>query len=142
MGVADLPQHFTGETNFSNPLTVHNYRVIDVEISTNQNVCCRIAGQVLSPHPLGLLNGRKQGDSNRRPEGQETVLVPGLTRLALIVRAADVKGQENVAPEGVGLRLAALGISDEERLTSRPHSAAPASYSPIGRTSFPCRARI
>jgi hypothetical protein len=46
---------------------------------------------------------------------------PGLTRLALIVRAADVKGQENVAPEGIGLRaiaqgVAALGISDEERL--------------------------
>ena len=46
---------------------------------------------------------------------------PGLHRLALIVRAADVKGQENVAPEGIGLRsmaqgFAALGISDEERL--------------------------
>jgi len=49
---------------------------------------------------------------------------PGLTRLALIVRAADVKGQENVAPEAVGLRaiahgVAALGISDEERLTKQ-----------------------
>jgi hypothetical protein len=47
--------------------------------------------------------------------------VPGLGRLALIVRAADVKGQEQVAPEGAGLRaiahgLAALGITDEERL--------------------------
>ncbi len=46
---------------------------------------------------------------------------PGLQRLALIVRAADVKGQEHVAPEGLGLRtiahgIAALGISDEERL--------------------------
>ncbi len=46
---------------------------------------------------------------------------PGLQRLALIVRAADVKGQEHVAPEGIGLRaiahgIAALGISDEERL--------------------------
>jgi hypothetical protein len=46
---------------------------------------------------------------------------PGLARLALIVRAADIKGQEQVAPEGVGLRaiahgLAALGIPDEERL--------------------------
>lgn len=46
---------------------------------------------------------------------------PGLAHLALIVRAADVKGQEQVAPEGVGLRaiahgLAALGIDDEERL--------------------------
>lgn len=46
---------------------------------------------------------------------------PGLQRLALIVRAADVKGQEHVAPEGWGLRaiaegFAALGLSDEERL--------------------------
>ncbi len=44
-----------------------------------------------------------------------------LARLALIVRAADVKGQEQAAPEGAGLRamaegFAALGISDEERL--------------------------
>ena len=44
-----------------------------------------------------------------------------LQRLALIVRAADVKGQEGVAAEGIGLRsiaqgFAALGISDEERL--------------------------
>ncbi|MGZ4812889.1 MAG: chromate resistance protein ChrB domain-containing protein [Terriglobales bacterium] len=44
-----------------------------------------------------------------------------LQRLALIVRAADVKGQEQAAPEGAGLRavahgFAALGISDEERL--------------------------
>ena len=46
---------------------------------------------------------------------------PALQRLALIVRAADVKGQESVAAEGIGLRgiaqgFAALGISDEERL--------------------------
>ena len=46
---------------------------------------------------------------------------PALHKLALIVRAADVKGQEGAAPEGVGLRsiaqgFAALGISDEERL--------------------------
>jgi hypothetical protein len=44
-----------------------------------------------------------------------------LQTLGLIVRAADVKGQESVAPEGIGLRsiaqgFAALGISDEERL--------------------------
>ncbi len=44
-----------------------------------------------------------------------------LHRLGLIVRAADVMGQEHVAPEGVGLRAIAegfsrLGISDEERL--------------------------
>ena len=42
-------------------------------------------------------------------------------RLGLIVRAADVKGQEGVAPEGIGLRsiaegFAAMGLSDEERL--------------------------
>jgi len=46
---------------------------------------------------------------------------PGLQRLALIVRAADVEGQESVAAEGIGLRsiaqgYAGLGISDEERL--------------------------
>jgi hypothetical protein len=46
---------------------------------------------------------------------------PGLARLALIVRAADIKGQEQVAVEGIGLRaiaqgFAALGLSDEERL--------------------------
>ncbi|PYV26270.1 MAG: hypothetical protein DMG27_07325 [Acidobacteria bacterium] len=46
---------------------------------------------------------------------------PGLKRLALIVRAADVKGQEHVAEEGAGLRaiaegFALLGLSDEERL--------------------------
>jgi len=49
---------------------------------------------------------------------------PGLSRLALIVRAADVKGQEGVAPEGVGLRaiahgVAALGSPDEERLAKQ-----------------------
>jgi hypothetical protein len=46
---------------------------------------------------------------------------PALHRLGEIVRAADVKGQEHITPEGVGLRaiaegFAALGISDEERL--------------------------
>jgi len=46
---------------------------------------------------------------------------PALERLGLIVRAADVKGQERVAPEGIGLRAVAegfarLGIPDEERL--------------------------
>jgi hypothetical protein len=46
---------------------------------------------------------------------------PALQRLALIVRAADVKGQESVATEGLGLRamaegFSALGLSDEERL--------------------------
>ena len=46
---------------------------------------------------------------------------PALHKLALIVRAANVKGQEGTAHEGIGLRsiaqgFAALGISDEERL--------------------------
>jgi hypothetical protein len=46
---------------------------------------------------------------------------PGLSRLALIVRSADVKGQESVAAEGSGLRaiaegFAAMQLSDEERL--------------------------
>ena len=46
---------------------------------------------------------------------------PALHRLGLIVRAADVKGQEGAAPEGLGLRAIAdgfsrLGISDAERL--------------------------
>jgi len=45
----------------------------------------------------------------------------GLERLALIVRAADIKGQEQVALEGIGLRamaqgFAALGLPDQERL--------------------------
>jgi hypothetical protein len=42
-------------------------------------------------------------------------------RLGLIVRAADVTGQEDAAPEGVGLRsiaqgFAAMGLPDQERL--------------------------
>jgi len=42
-------------------------------------------------------------------------------QLGLIVRAADVKGQEEAAAEGVGLRsiaqgFAAMGLSDQERL--------------------------
>ncbi len=46
---------------------------------------------------------------------------PGLNRLALIVRAADIKGQEHVAPKGLGLRAIAEGfalteLSDKERL--------------------------
>jgi len=45
----------------------------------------------------------------------------GLAALALIVRAADIEGQEHVAPEGSGLRAIAegfqtMGLSDEERL--------------------------
>ncbi len=46
---------------------------------------------------------------------------PALHRLALIVRGADVKGQEHVSPESIGLRAIAHGfaasrISDEELL--------------------------
>lgn len=46
---------------------------------------------------------------------------PALHRLALIVRGADVKGQEHVSPQSLGLRaiaegFALSGISDEERL--------------------------
>ena len=46
---------------------------------------------------------------------------PGLKRLALIVRAADIKGQEQAAPEGLGLRaiaegFAAMNVPDAERL--------------------------
>jgi hypothetical protein len=49
---------------------------------------------------------------------------PVLLQLALIVRAADIKGQEHVAAEGIGLRsiaqgFAALGLSDEERLAKQ-----------------------
>jgi hypothetical protein len=48
----------------------------------------------------------------------------GLDRLGLIVRAADVKGEEQVASEGIGLRavahgFAAIGLSDEERLVKQ-----------------------
>lgn len=47
--------------------------------------------------------------------------IAGLARLALIVRAADVKGQEHVAAEGLGLRaiaegFSALRLTDEEKL--------------------------
>ena len=46
---------------------------------------------------------------------------PALRDLGLIVRAADVKGQEAAAAEGIGLRsiaqgFAAMGLSDEDRL--------------------------
>src|SRR5438093_905238 len=48
----------------------------------------------------------------------------GLSSLALIVRAADIKGQEHVAPEGLGLRAIAEGfrvmdLSDEDRLANQ-----------------------
>jgi len=50
-----------------------------------------------------------------------SLMDPALGRLGQIVRAADVKGQEDAAPEGAGLRaiaqgLAAMELPDEERL--------------------------
>lgn len=44
-----------------------------------------------------------------------------LERMALIIRAADIRGQESVAAEGAGLRalaegFRALGLPDEQRL--------------------------
>ena len=46
---------------------------------------------------------------------------PALQQLSQLVRAADVKGQEHVAPEGLGLRaiaegFALLNLPDDERL--------------------------
>jgi len=48
----------------------------------------------------------------------------GLDRLALIVRAADIKGQDHVAAEGLGLRaiaegFAAMGLPDDERIAKQ-----------------------
>ena len=53
-----------------------------------------------------------------------TISDPALLRLALIVRAADIQGQESVAAAGIGLRsiaqgFAAMGLSDEDRLASQ-----------------------
>jgi hypothetical protein len=47
---------------------------------------------------------------------------PALKHLGLIVRAADIQGQENAAREGIGLRalaegFRAMGLSDEERIS-------------------------
>lgn len=49
---------------------------------------------------------------------------PALQRLGLIVRAADVRGQEHAAPEGMGLLaiaegFRAMGLSDEQRLAQQ-----------------------
>jgi hypothetical protein len=49
---------------------------------------------------------------------------PALQRLGLIVRAADIKGEETAAQEGLGLRalaqgFAAMGLSDEQRLAQQ-----------------------
>ena len=47
--------------------------------------------------------------------------LPDQRKSRIIVRAADIKGQESVAAEGIGLRsiaqgFAAMGLSDEDRL--------------------------
>ena len=49
---------------------------------------------------------------------------PALARLGLIVRAADVKGEQQVAPEGAGLRaiaegFQAMGLPDQYRLNKQ-----------------------
>jgi len=58
---------------------------------------------------------------------------PALQKLALIVRAADVKSRESVAPDGIGLRsiaqgFAVLGISDERLNRQFPISDALYAY--------------
>src|SRR6266700_4843996 len=62
---------------------------------------------------------------------------PVVSRLALIVRSADIKGQESVAAEGIGLRsiaqgFAAMGLSDEDRL-ARPLPVYDALYAYVQR---------
>lgn len=71
--------------------------------------------------PEVKLNHRGQRSSFEAIIEDYKISDPALQRLALIVRAADVKGQEHVAPEGIGLRsiaegFAVMGLSDEERL--------------------------
>lgn len=65
-----------------------------------------------------------------------------LQRLALIVRGADVKGQEHIAPESHGLRaiahgFALSGINDEERL-AREFPIYDALYEYLRRQESPC----
>ena len=55
---------------------------------------------------------------------EDSLSDPAVLRLGIIRRAADVKGQEDVAPEGIGLRsiaqgFAAMRLSDEDRLASQ-----------------------
>jgi hypothetical protein len=47
---------------------------------------------------------------------------PGLDRLGLIVRAADVKGQEEVAPEGIGCGPSPTASLPQESLTKNDWS--------------------
>ncbi|MGZ4828187.1 MAG: chromate resistance protein ChrB domain-containing protein [Candidatus Angelobacter sp.] len=67
------------------------------------------------------LNHRGQRCTFEAIIGDYKISDPAIQRLALIVRAADVKGQKHVSPEGLGLRavaegFAAMGFPDEERL--------------------------
>ena len=62
---------------------------------------------------------------------------PVLARPAQIIRATDVKGQESVAVEGIGLRsiaqgFADMGLSDEDRL-ARPFPVYDALYAYVQR---------
>lgn len=71
--------------------------------------------------PQVKLNHRGERCSFEAVVEDYRLAAPGLARLALIVRAADIKGQEHIASEGIGLRAIAEGfagtdISDEERL--------------------------
>jgi hypothetical protein len=75
-----------------------------------------------APHlPQVKLNHRGERCSFEAIVEDYMLAAPGLARLALIVRAADIKGQEHIASEGIGVRaiaegFAGMGISDEERL--------------------------
>ena len=75
-----------------------------------------------APHlPAVKLNHRGTRCSFEAILEDYAIADPILTELALIVRAADIKGQESAAPEGIGLRsiaqgFDALGLSDEDRL--------------------------
>jgi hypothetical protein len=79
-------------------------------------VCIRTVGQ-RTGSPLNRLNWLRFNSALTDYAVSDDTLI----RLALIVRAADVKGQESVAAEGIGLRsiaqgFAAMGPSDEDRL--------------------------
>lgn len=91
-----------------------------------QELLARAAQENATPfdaprHPAVLLNHRGDRCSFEAILEDYGLADAALRRLGLIVRAADVKGQEHVAPEGIGLRaiaegFAGLGLPDEERL--------------------------
>ena len=71
--------------------------------------------------PEVKLNHRGHNCSFEAIIADYNLTAPGLGRLALIVRAAEVKGQESAAAEGLGLRaiaegFAAMNLSDKDRL--------------------------